>query len=90
MPVPGRDSRLHAGDTQENEMGGGAGGFPGYPVGCALPGEGELAAATLLQLPPGNEEGDLLREFVVEGNKQWARWPVSSPGTNQGPGSPVS
>lgn len=56
--------------THENGTGGGSRGFRGDPVGYAVPREGEPAAATLLRLPAGNEEGDLLREFVVEGNKQ--------------------
>lgn len=59
MPVPERDSLLDAGDgTHENETGGGAGGFCGDSVGYALPREGELAAATLPQLPAGNEAGE--------------------------------
>lgn len=73
-----RDSLLHTDDyANEKEMGVGAQGLCHYPLGCALPGEGELSAATLLKLLAGNKEGDPLREFVVEGNRQWAKAQVA-------------
>lgn len=42
-------------------------GLCGYPGGYPFPSEGELAVATLLQLPAGNEARDALRRVRVEG-----------------------
>lgn len=74
MHLLGRLLLLHDNDyTNENETGVADRGSGSCLVGYPLPGEGELAVATLLQFPAGNERGGPLRQFMVEGTMQWAR-----------------
>lgn len=59
MPVPVMIIWMRM--QQEEETG-----LCGFPGGYPFPSEGELAVATLLQLPAGNQAGDMLRPFRVE------------------------
>ena len=78
---------LH-GDDYANESDIGVGDEPPSATQWVIhyPEAGELAIATHLQLPAGTERREPSRQFRVDGTEWWAR---SSPGTNQGLGSPV-